>query len=877
MRPCLWLGVAVAIHSAPVGAQQPAKSDGPQARAAGRERTEPVPGVAEAVRANPGAPRVDGILDDDAWSTVEFYSAFVQRDPDEGAAVSERTEFAVVYTNDALFVAVRAHDSRPDQIKALLTRRDEESPSDEITVAIDSYRDRRTGFAFRVNAAGVKRDTYLYDDNNEDDRWDAVWDVDVSVDDHGWVAEFRIPFNQLRFSAADANTFGFNIERRIARLNEVQQWRLLPKDASGVVSLFGDLTGIQGASTVRQPAATDDPFRSGSHARVTGGADIKYGLSSALTLTATINPDFGQVEADPAVVNLSAFETFFPERRPFFNEGLDIFRFRIADGDGDGSEESLFYTRRVGRSPQGEPEDRDGFAESVEQTTILAAGKLSGKTADGWTIGLTGALTDEENAGVVDASGQFFQDPVEPRSGYLVGRLARDFRGGQTKIGAFGTTVQRALPDRLQFLHSQAYAGGLDWSHRFQSNSWAFNGRIVGSHVRGSPEAIARTQRSSARYYQRPDADHLEFDSTRTSLSGVEVAMNFGKTAGNWRWSTGFHSRSPGLEVNDAGYQRDADFTSQFIWLNRRWLQPGKVFRRFNVNFNQWSSWSRGWERRSLGTNLNAHYTLWNYWYGFFGVNRQFKSVTATQLRGGPAIDRPGAWNGWFGFGTDERKTFRGGAAGWFFQQDDNDSWGAGTDVNLSWRPMSNMDVSASPGLNWNRDTWQYLETETVNETDEYIFGELRQTTASMTLRANMTFSPALSLQVYTEPFVSAGHYVGFKRVVEPRADTFLGQFEDFSQEWVIDLDGDVGLDVDRDGSPDVELSNPDFTFLSFRSNVVLRWEYSLGSTIFFVWQHGRTGSGNDGRFDFRSDVSDLFSADAENVLLFKVNYWLSP
>lgn len=850
-----------------------------------------VPGVASAVRAMPSAPKIDGVLDEAAWAAAPVFSGFLQQDPDEGQPATEPTEFRVLYTNDALFVAVRAYDSQAHDISAILARRDEQSPSDEVTINIDSYHDRRSGFSFTANAAGVKRDAYLFNDNEQDNRWDAVWDVKTAVDAEGWTAEFRIPFSQLRFTPSANNTFGFNVTRRVNRLNEVQHWRLRPRDASGVVSLFGELEGIQGvsqgrrlellpyivASAERYSAVAGDPFNTGRNQAATGGLDLKYGVTSALTLTATINPDFGQVEADPAVVNLSAFETFFPEQRPFFNEGLDIFQFPLGDGDGDGAQESLFYTRRIGRNPQGSADPRGGSFETVENSTILAAAKLSGKTSSGWTMGLTGALTDEEQARVIDGSGVAHRDVVEPMTGYLVGRLARDFREGQTVVGVFGTTVQRSLPDRLGFLHRRAYTGGANWSHRFAENTFQFSGRLVASRVEGSPAALLRTQRSSARYFQRPDADYLEVDSSATSLTGYQVAMNVGKTAGAWRGAVGVETRTPGLEVNDIGFQREADNSSQWIWLNRRWLEPGKVFRRFNVNFNQWSSWTYGWDRKNIGGNLNANYTLWNYWNGWVGVNRSFGGLAVSQLRGGPAINQPGAWNTWFGFGTDNRKSVRGGGTGWIFLQDENESWGAGVNVNLSWRPQSNLDFTLSPGLNWNNDDWQYLRTAPVDDEPEYIFGELRQTTVSSTIRANLTLSPTLSLQVYAEPFVSSGEYVGYKRVVSPRAEPFLDQFEDFEEERVFDDNGNVSLDVNGDGTADVNLGNPDFTVLSLRSNVVLRWEYLLGSTVFFVWQHGRSDSGNEGRFDLSTSFSNMFSASARNALMVKVNYWISP
>ena len=853
-------------------------------------RTTPVP-VAVAARAGRGGPAVDGRLDDPVWQAATPITDFTQRDPHEGQPGTERTEARIAYTDDALYVAIRAYDSHPEAIVAQLTRRDEESPSDWLAIGIDSYRDRRTAFAFFVNPAGVKRDSYLFDDNNEDYSWDAVWEVATSRDAEGWTAEFRIPFSQLRFPKRDEHQFGFNVYRVIARLNEEQYWRLPPKNQSGMVSRFGDLIGIEGINPPRRvevmpyaaasgtfdPAEAGNPFQTGRDGRGRTGADMLVGLTSNLTLSATINPDFGQVEADPAVVNLTAFESFFPEKRPFFNEGLDVFRFPIALGDGDGANEQLFYTRRIGRAPQGEADDRGGYAQEVTETTILGAAKLTGKTPSGWTVGLLSALTAEERADVVDAAGTRFSDPVEPRSLYSVGRLARDFRNGLTQIGVFATAMDRSLPRGLDDLRRSAYAGGLKWSHRFRHDTYSVNGWLVGTRVLGSPEAIDETQRSSARYFQRPDLDYVTYDPARTSLSGFAGQFIFNKHAGgNWRFGVGVDTRSPGFEVNDIGYQRDADRSIQFTWINRRWLQPGKVFRRLNINFNQWYGWTYGWDRLALGGNVNLNYTLLNYWGGYLGLNREWDGIATGALRGGPAFIRPGGTNGWGGFYTDERKTLRVGVSGSFWRGDENAGWYYGFGPDIAWRPASNVDLSVSPNLSRNVDRWQYLDTQDALGSTHYLFGELEQTTVNMTVRGNATFTPELSLQVYAQPFVASGDFTGFKRVSDPRAARFADRFEVFEADRLMVQTGEVGVDLDRDGQVDLDLGNPDFSYLSFRSNVVLRWEYLLGSTLFLVWQHGRSYDNHDGTFHLGSSLDQLFRSDARNTFVVKLNYWLS-
>ncbi len=847
------------------------------------------PPFAVAVRALPAGPTIDGKLDDAVWQTARPFNDFTQRDPNEGDPPTEETEVRVLYTDAAIYVAVRAWDSHAEEISAQLTRRDVESPSDWIGIAIDSYRDRRTAFVFLVNPAGVKRDIYFFNDGDEDESWNAVWDVGTSRDGQGWTAEFKIPFSQLRFPDGDQHQFGFNVYRMINRLNEELFWRIAPKAEPGFVSRFGDLEGIEGIrppqrieilpytvlTGAKEPAQAGNPFHDGTSGDASFGGDLKFGLTSNITVDATFNPDFGQVEADPAVVNLTAFETFFPERRPFFNEGIDIFRFSIGLGDGDMENESLFYTRRIGRAPQGQADERGGFAEQVRQTTIYGAAKVSGRTPGGWTVGLLTAVTAEEEARVVDETGNPFVDIVEPRSEYMVGRLARDFRGGLTQVGLFGTAVRRHLPENLDFLHNSAFTVGVNWNHRFLDDSYSFSGRIVGSRVGGSEEAIERTQRSAAHLYQRPDNDHVTLDPTRTSLSGFASQISFGKIAGSWRFSTGLDTRSPGFESNDLGFMREADRTIQWVWLQRRWQQPGKIFREFYLNFNQWSVFNYGWDRQTVGGNLNLNFTLLNYWNGGFGFNGDLEGFSTVSLRGGPGIIRPASWNVWLHFNSDHRKSVRGGLGGHIWRSPETGSWSWSVNHNLSWRVAGNLDFTASPRFNQQLSTWQYLLTETVLGDTEYLYGGLHQSTASMTFRGNLTFTPNLSLQLYVEPFVSTGAYQSYSRVEDPRGAMWTDRMVPFEDDQILVRGGEVSLDVNSDGATDVDLGNPDFTYLSFRSNAVLRWEYLPGSTIFFVWQHGRSEQTNQGEFSLGSGVSDLFYTEAANTFLVKVSYWL--
>jgi hypothetical protein len=860
------------------------------------KKPDPDPYRALATRATPGTPAIDGRLDEAVWLLAEPLTEFVQRDPDEGEPATERTVVRVLYDDGSLYIGIRAYDSEPDKISGQLTRRDQFSPSDWLCVSIDSYYDRRTAFEFRVNPAGVERDMYRYDDTNADDSWNAVWEVATSVDDEGWIAEFRIPFSQLRFSEAPQQVWGFNVERHIQRKNEVVQWKPIPKDASGWVSEYGDLAGIDGIEPPRRlellpyvvatqgftPEQQGNPFQTGKEFQGGLGADLRYGLSNSLTLNLTVNPDFGQVEADPSVVNLSAFETFFAEKRPFFLEGANIFRFGLSGG-GHGMEQ-LFYSRRIGRRPQGSADDRGGYADYPDNTTIVAAAKLSGKSASGWTTGVLDAVTAEERAVVIDADGNRFEDVVEPLTNYAVVRAQKDLNGGRSAVGGILTSVHRRLPGSLEELRGSAYAGGLDARHRFGGDNWEVSGQLLGSYVGGSTAAIDATQISSARYFQRPDAEHLDYDPTRTSLAGTSGSFSFGKIGGgHWRGSLNSFWVSPGFEVNDLGFQRSADRWSNNAWIQYREVQPGKIFRRYFLNWNGWNRYTFGGEQTGTGTNVNAHFMLLNYWGFWFGLERQLPSLSIQTLRGGPALKAPGAWNWWGGLFSDERRTvsFELGGAGW---KDDELSHVGSLFTFVSWRPSANLRLTFGPEYNWMHDDWQYVTGADALGSTSYVTGVLDQQTVYLTTRLDWTFTPNLSLQLYAQPFISAGDYTAFSEVVAPKADAYADRFDALGADRLSyeastdpDAPGVYNVDLDRDGATDFSFDDPNFNFKQFRSTLVLRWEYMSGSTLFFVWSSSRTAYDYTGEFDPIGDLDTLRKAEGENFFSIKFNYYLNP
>ncbi|NJD18071.1 MAG: carbohydrate binding family 9 domain-containing protein [Gemmatimonadetes bacterium] len=844
------------------------------------------PPALQAVRIRGVEIEIDGRAVEAPWLQAPVASQFTQFEPHEGEPATERTEARVLYGDDALYVAIRAWESDAQEIVGQLTRRDQESYSDKVGVVVDSYFDRRTAFQFAVNPVGVKVDVYHFDDTNEDSGWDAVWDVATTRDDEGWTAEFRIPYSQLRFRDAPVQTWGIEFYREIARREELSLWAPLSRQESAIVSKFGELQGLEDlaaprrlevlpysvARLTRAPGEAGDPFHRANEGFGTVGADVKFGVTSNLTLDMTLNPDFGQVEADPAQVNLTAFETFFPERRPFFLEGSGIFRFGIALGDGDGANESLFYSRRIGRAPQGSV-DGDGHTDSDPQTTILGAWKLSGKTADGWSVGVLHALTSEEKARVAPEVGVRYETPIEPLTNHSMVRLQRDFRGGRSAVGVIGTAVNRdrGVAADLE-LRDAAYAGGVDFRHRFAGERYEVAGYLLGSHVRGSSDAIARTQRSAVRYFQRPDAESFTYDPTRTDLSGGSAYLSFARIGGeHWRFSTGLHTRSPGFEVNDMGYQRDADSFVNWAWVQYQQSTPQGPFRRWNVNANGWMGRNYDWDLGGLGGNVNGSFQLNNFWGGYAGVNRDLSAYSGGALRGGPLFRREASTNFFAGLFSDSRKVVQLDLNTWGNVAGERGSWSAGLSPHVSFRPSGRATFSVGTSLNWNHDDSQWVDSFEGDRAD-YLFARIEQTTVGLSLQGEYAFTPTLSLQVYAEPFVSAGSYGEYKRVADPRADGYADRFETLFWRRAGD---EILLDVDGDGNEE-SFERPDFNFKQFRSNTVLRWEYRPGSVLFLVWSQGRNAFIEDGRFDLRNDVSDLFRADAENVFMIKASYWLS-
>jgi hypothetical protein len=803
------------------------------------ESPPPPPTRAIAVRATT-PPVIDGRDDDAVWSLAPAIWAFRQFRPVEDAEPSFRTETKVAYDARNFYVFIRAFDPHPDSILKLLARRDIRTASDQLKIIIDSYHDRRTGYEFAVNPAGVKRDFAVYDDGNEDDAWDGVWEAGTQVDSLGWTAEFRIPLSQMRYTPGPTNTFGFGVWRDIDRYTERVSWPLYRVTRPGLMSQLGEVTGLDGLAAPRRLEVTpyfvtkNVPLAGSGFdraQRVDAGADIKYGLTSNITIDATVNPDFGQIEADPSVLNLSAYETFFQERRPFFIEGTGIFQFGVNCSIVNCSGEGLFYSRRVGNASR-----------------ILGAAKITGRLPSGLTLGMLDAVTNN----ATDGLGQ----TLEPTTNYAAFRATQDFRKGESGIGVMLTAVNRGVDQWTEdVLRKSAYVGAFNFRHRFAGGRYLIFGSLDASRVAGTPAAIARTQRSSVHFYQRPDGG-VPLDTTRASLSGDAEEVLFQRTSGFIRFETSYQRRSPGFEPNDFGFLRRADQQSWNTWAAMNWTKPALFFQQGFWNFNWWQFWTTAGMPTERAANTNAHFQLNNRWWVHAGGTLGQLGTTLCDFcaRGGPAVRVDPFLSAWAGIEGDGRRPIIPFLWFNYFSGDGGRSSSVNVNPTLDFRVSTQFRSSLSLSVTHNVDDWQWLGNPVDGGgTTHYTFAHLNQNTASLSFRLDYTASPTLTVQAYASPFVSKGSYSNVRELATPRAPRYQDRFQ-----------------------PYAATANP-FNFKAFNSNMVLRWEYRPGSTLFLVWSQGREDP-NDAVMtrSFPRDFRRLFDAYPKNSFLVKVSYWLS-
>ena len=864
--------------------------------------------VARAVPVTGQAPRIDGHLDDPVWSTALWFSDFTEKLPTEGATPSDRTEVAFAYDESALYVGARLYSARVAQIPRPVTRRDQFSNAEYFIVALDPYHDKRTGYSFSISSGGVQGDSYHPQDeeDNRDPGFNPVWEARISFDSLGWYAEMRIPFSQLRFNTQALQQWGLNINRWRPGFNEDIYWVMIPRSQSGFFSHFGTLEGmdnivpsrraefipyVAGTASLSNTQAFGDPFNDGSEWEGRVGADFKVGLGSNLTLDATVNPDFGQVEADPAEVNLTAFETFFPEQRPFFIEGN-----QLLEGNGPG----YYYSRRIGATPQGyatgDVADSADFLESPRYATILGAAKLTGRTSSGMSIGALGAVTQREYANLYDVTtNSFSKVAVEPSTAYLVGRIQQEFGASASTVGITLTGLSRSFADAAPLenqMTSQAVSGGADWLLRFDNGQFLVGGHAGFSYIHGSDSAITSVATSSAHYFQQPFQDYLPAVTGPTSMGGYSVGLNAEKAGGtHWTGAVFLGAESPGFELNDLGQLQSANDIDGEAYVNYRENKAGRIFRNYRVGLATASGWNFGGTRTYSVFRINTNQTWKNWWQSYVGVFYRPPAMSDDLTRGGPLMATVAGGGIDAQLSTNEAKNTQVGV---FYSTAWNDLHASFNSIsmNLRLRPGSRWQFSLRPAWRESNNARQYIDLypggPPATADGRYVFSWVRQTTLSMQLRLNYSFTPALTLEVYAEPFSSSGDFSQYGELTAAEAST-LREYGTDNTTIVQDPSGNYTV-TDGNNGQSFLIDNNNFNVLSYRSNVVLRWEWRPGSTLFVIWQQNRESdcaAGYDTGTCHQTDKSpgsgvdmgDLLASrgvPGDNLFVIKASYWFS-
>jgi len=840
---------------------------------------------ARAVRVAGASPVLDGRLDDAAWAAAPVLSDFVQKQPKEGAEPTERTEVRFVYDAEALYVGARMYKADPRSIQAPVSRRDDGNQAEHLWISLDTYLDRRTAYSFGVTAAGTRIDWYhpTDDENDTDVSFDPVWTARVARDSLGWTAEMRIPFSQLRFTAGAVQRWGLNLDRWNPATKEDVFWVPIPSQERAWASRFGDLVGIEGVrpsrrvelmpyvaagGTFHAAPGAGNPFDDGSSLEARVGGDLKMGLGPALTLEATVNPDFGQVEADPAEVNLSAFETFFAERRPFFIEGSQLLA-------GRGPE--YFYSRRIGAAPSG---DASGdFVDFPGTSTILGAGKLTGRLRGGTSIGVLAAVTGREHARTFTTeSGEFQRVAVAPTTAFGVARVQRQFGKAQSTAGVSFTGVGRALDSEsplAELLHRQAFAGGADWNLRFKGGEYSLNGYLGFSHVAGDSAALLGTQLSSARYFARPDADHVRVDPLRTALAGWTGSVGAARNSGrHWLWDASVSATSPGFEVNDAGAQGTADDVFGFARVRYRETKPGPYLRSYSIALSTENLWNFGGVRNFTALRTDTRLTFKNYWETLLTGWVDLRSQSDDLTRGGPLMGTGRSWVTIVDvFNSSASSTRLRGRI--YYGESELGERTYRLLSSYSMRPSPRWRFSVAPNYLRSTNPRQYITTRPGGREatfgNRYVFSTIDRSTFTTQLRLTYSFTPDLSLEGYAEPFAASGRYHDFGELSAPGSRELRRYGTDGTR---VDTLENGTLRV-TEGTSTFNIAPRDFNVRSFRSNAVLRWEWRPGSTLFAVWQQDRFAREREGSIVGPGDLLETLNTAGDNILALKVTYWL--
>lgn len=841
--------------------------------------------------------RLDGMLNEPAWDKVEWGLDFIQHEPDNGNPPSHQSAFKILYDKKYLYIGFRAYDSCPDSIVARLCRRDEFA-GDWMEINIDSYHDMRSAFSFTQSVSGVKNDEFVSNDgDNWDTSWNPVWDSATHLDSLGWTAELKIPFSQLRYGTHDNPVWGLQVMRRLFRKEERSTWQPIPKSSNGWVSQYGELHGLTdlprntqieiapyvSAQTESFERVEGNPFADGSRSSVSAGVDGKISVTRDMILDFTVNPDFGQVEADPGAVRLDGYEIFFREQRPFFIESRNLFDYPLAGSVAGGSydDDQVFYSRRIGGAPHNFPDLIAGeFVEIPSNTSILGAAKFSGKTKGGLSIGILESITQAEHAKISFENIQR-EVLVEPLTSYFVGRALQDINEGNTIIGGVVTSVNRkaGIPD----LHKSALTGGLDIEHFWKNRWWYMRLNVLMSHVEGTQEAILNTQTSFVHLLQRTDAGYLEVDPQRTSLTGTGGTFKIGKFGGTedknggiWKFETGVTWRSPLLELNDIGFLLAADEINHFAWGSYNIIKPFSIFNSANINYNHWGKWDFGGNFLYNAFNTNLHFWFKNQWRIGSGFTYNPHDISNNALRGTTALRKPPGYGHDIYFNSDSRKkvTFQGSFShGGAFPKAVSY---IGFNVGLQIQPFDNLRFSIDPGYSRStRKQDQFVANVPFNGNVRSIVSYVEQRNFSLSTRLNYYITPDLTIQYYGEPFIFRALFKNYGFVQDPLNKNYDARFHTFSTDEISIQSGTAFIDEDNDGQTDYTFNTPDLNFIQFRSNLVLRWEYVAGSEFFLVWSQGIIPNAfGDIDSPLLESLSDnIFDQQPHNIFLAKFSY----
>ncbi len=822
-------------------------------------------------------PNIDGWLNDSCWNIGKWESEYSQYSPKYGEKATYRTELKIFYDDKNIYAGIRAYDDM-SKISRKLDRRDNYS-GDLVGLHFDSYFDLQTAYEFDLTAAGQKLDVWVGNDS-WDINWNAVWYGKVEYEDSAWTAEFRIPLSQLRYGSEENQVWGLNSWRSLERLHEENQWNLVANDGTGAVYTFGELHGLQGLKKTKRieilpyvssmvttmEKIPENPFTSDANLTGQAGIDARIGITNNTTLYATINPDFGQVEADPSVMNLTAFETYFEEKRPFFVEGKNIFDFSFDD-------DYLFYTRRIGHAPSYTPGYE--FMQMPENTTIANALKLSGKTSKGFSFGIIESITAKEKAKIYD-SGENFSQVIEPLSNYVVGRFQQEYDRGNTIIGGIVTHTHRSIKDEhLNFLSSNAITYGSDFTHFWKDRKYFIETKFIGSSINGDKIAISKLQTSSARYYQRPDINGVNYDSLRTNLNGIGASVKTGKwSKGHWRYSEEVNYRSPGLELNDLGYMTLSNLIKNNTSVSYIEKENKYIFKTYEFNLQQLNAWNSNRESLYSQAIFASQIEFMNNWTIILNGQYNWNINDEKILRGGPSMKLPDQFTSNYKLYTNQAKNIA---------LSFNINWGKNligenkmfqASSELSVRPRSNLKISFQPNFKKVTDELQYItKTQTTDLSTTYLMATIDNRNLSFTLRMDLAITPEMTIQYYGSPFVSIGKYTDFKRITDSQNPDYFKRFTSMVPEKTENV---YSFDENQDGIIDYSIDNPDFNFQQFRNNLVFRWEYSAGSTLYLVWSQDRTNYNTSGPFSFNDGFNQMFDFYPKNIFMIKISYWIS-